>query len=175
MKIETEMSRDDYRKLHRYNFYHFRKTYLLYVAAFIIVLLLGWPWGEPFTIGELLVYVLSTFLIFLFLYGVFRVVQFIVQKFTRKTYSPILGKHTFEILDDAFVEKNITGTTRINYEVINHIANTKKHFFVYTTNGMALLIPKRAFPDVNQENQFLALLNQKIMDRKPAYQQVESQ
>jgi hypothetical protein len=167
MKIETELNKDDYKKFRQYIFFNYRKTYLVYLAGLVIFILIGWPRGEPITIPQAVVYIIINILIFLFFYGLYSGVLFLVRKLIRRSPISILGTHTFEIQEDAFVEQNRIGLTKLNYTSINHIGSTKNHFFIFSTNGGGMLVPKRAFSDKSQENDFHSLLNQKITDNKP--------
>ncbi len=167
MKIETDMTKDDYKKLRRYVFFNYRKTYIYYIAAFLIIILFGWPREESATVVEVILYVLSTIILYLSIFAIFLAISSLVRKLSKNELQPILGNHTFELQEDAFIEQNTIGKSKTDYANFNHIGNTKDHLFLFVTNGSAFLIPKRAFPNQIQEKDFLAQLTQKINATRP--------
>lgn len=166
MRIETDMNKEDYKKLRRYVFFNYRKTYIYYIIALLFIILFGWPRGESITIVQVILYVLSSVLLYMSIFGVFLAISYLVRKLTRQENEPLLGKHIFELDRDNFIEQNPIGISRTPYATFKHLGTTKDHLFLFSTNGSAFIIPKRAFPTKPQESEFLSQLAQKISNTR---------
>lgn len=58
-----------------------------------------------------------------------------------------LCKRTMTIKDDGFYEKSDFEESKIFWRSIREIVQTEKYLYLFETKGIAIIVPRRAFPD----------------------------
>jgi hypothetical protein len=79
----------------------------------------------------------------------------------------ILGKHTFEILDEGLREFSDLGDGITKWKGILAIKDNKDYIYSFTDNNVAHIIPKRSFSNEAECESFLNELKSRVPEKKP--------
>jgi hypothetical protein len=66
------------------------------------------------------------------------------------------GPHSLTIGPEGIVAESATGDARSNWSVVEKLETDKEHFYIYTSAVNAIILPKRAFADENEFQEFVA-------------------
>ncbi len=161
MEITIDLNRDDYADFNKYVFLKKNLKKRIYVVAIVaIVMPLAMLKGD-FDLVQYLVKVVLAAVVFgsIYLGG-----MFLALKRTGKLPSDngsVLGKKKFVITDDGLVEETENNTNLQKWKSITSIETNKCSVFIFVDTIAAYVIPKRFFKDENEQNLFIAALNEK--------------
>jgi len=74
----------------------------------------------------------------------------------------VVGAHNLTISEDGIVDRSEQTEAKTQYSTIENIVEDKKHIFIYVSANSAHIIPITIFENVDQKNEFLAFLRQRI-------------
>jgi hypothetical protein len=160
MKIEIDITRQDYLN---FNLYHFRKKNLVRTALIGLIGLLILQYSinkEKESINIIAVVISSVFYISIF--AVIMYFSLARSKSIPKDNGSFLGKKVYEFSDDyiSFSDKDSDG--RFQWHAIKSLGEDSKAFYLYLDTIMALLIPKRYFRDKTEEQAFRDYVQSKL-------------
>jgi hypothetical protein len=92
--------------------------------------------------------------LFFFFFGKRLVVYFSLRKARRDRY--LFGKKTMTVSADGLSVQGDSGTTTRHWHAVRWITEHGEHAFFYFTEKAAVILPKRAFADARQSEEFLA-------------------
>ena len=159
MKIEIEITRDDYVS---FNFYHFRKRKLLktIISALIGLLIVQFA----ININKSTVSV-ETILMITFLYvGIFSLLMYmnlVKTKEIPKDSGTFLGWKRYDFTDDYIFFQHKDSDGRFQWTVIKSVEEDKKAIYLYVDTIMAIVIPKRYFGDKMEAKTFIQYIQDK--------------
>ncbi len=161
MKIETILTKKDYRSFQIFSWFKYRKFHW-------VILILWLPscysyWNDEYnsTSDRIITTILSG-VILLFMVAFGMTFLFLFFKILKRGYQQVLGKHVFEILNGKLIESNESSRTETNISMLKKIFVEKNHIFVMQKNGATHIIPRRAFKNQKQEDSFIETINKKI-------------
>lgn len=160
MKLEIEITRQDYFDFNVYNFIKTRlpKTILVCVTGLIFLQFMlnkdeiGIDWMRVL-ISSLFYLILS----FLYLYYILNKTRKVPNK-----NGAILGKKEYVFTDEYISYKGKDSTGQYNWSAIKTLGESKKAFYLYVDVIAAFVIPKRYFIDKAQEQEFKAYLQRHL-------------
>lgn len=163
MEINIELKRKDYADFNKYHFLKkgLRKRVLtVIIVAFAIpsALLINKPF-EPLTF--ILAILASGFLFGTFYFGSMYIIMMFTRTFPSKDGS-ILGKKTFKITNDGLLEESENNINLQKWQGIKSIESNSNTIFIYVDKVAAYIIPKRFFKDLNEQNEFINIIKNRI-------------
>jgi hypothetical protein len=134
----------DYRAFRRHVLFRVRKIHWLYGILLVLLLAVTWFGGKPNESATEKVYVLTgEAMVFGLICGVSCLAIWTIRRFGGMRFRGTLGEHVFEVSDAGLTEANAVGRTETRLIGIKRIDETARHFFVFTTSGVAHIMPKR--------------------------------
>ena len=160
MKLEIEITREDYSN---FGFYHFKKTQLVRtiligLASLLILQFLFHRNKSSLNLGIILI---SSFLFIVF-YSILIYFSLSKSRSIPKDDGSILGKKEYEFLDDHIFYKDKNSEGRFQWNAIKDVHESNKAFYLYLDTNMAILIPKKHFVDKTAEKNFGNYVRSKI-------------
>lgn len=150
MKVTTNITREDYLD---FNKFHFVKTRLKQTALIGVVTICI----VEFVLNEdhfdlLSTIVSSVVAIALYSFIIYRSIS--RMKKLPSDNGSILGEKELEFTDEhiAYRTKNAQGTS--DWSTITKVAESSRAFYLYMDTNMAIMVPKRAFTNEAELNQF---------------------
>lgn len=160
MKIEVDITRQDYLN---FNLYHFRKKNLLRTVLTGLTGLVLTQYlinkGKA-TVNVVEVIVFSVFYIALF--AVIMYFNLARSKSIPKDNGSFLGKKVFDFSDDYIFYSDIDSEGRFQWNAIKSLEEDSKAFYLYLDTIMALMIPKRHFVSKLEEQAFRNYVQSKL-------------
>jgi hypothetical protein len=152
MKLEIEITRQDYLN---FNLYHFRKKNLIQTAliGLIGLIILQYSINKEKETVSIIAVVISSIL-YIFIFAVIMYFSLAWSKSIPKDKGSCLGKKVYEFSEEniSFSDNNSDG--RFQWNAIKSLEEDSKAFYLYLDTIMALLIPKRYFVDKSEEQAF---------------------
>lgn len=171
MKIKYDITKDDYIK---FNLYHLESSPSvkkeLIIHRFIIPLLLVGLSAAFYVLTGLPLYIgLPLFI------GIGIVWAIYYPKFYKKNalknvskmvdsgfQSSGVSKNTINVLDEGIHSSSRAGQSINRWDEVKKIHQTDEHIFIYVTDKIAHVIPKRAFANEEEEKEFMEIINRNI-------------
>lgn len=146
--FNSTLNDSDHRAYRRHVLFRYRKIHWLYGGILAILLLLTWFGGKP---EETLAVKICNLIVVLITFGGFVLLFFlflwVINRLTGTRFGGTLGQHVFEISSDSITESNNNGRIETRLSAVRRIDETPLHFFIITTTGMGIVIPKRDLPN----------------------------
>jgi YcxB-like protein len=152
MKLEIEITRQDYVDFNVYHFLKARLTNAIMVGTTGLIFL-QFIFNKDKTAIHLDVLIVSSLLYIIF----YALILYYSLDRTRKIpddKGPTLGKKELEFTTEYFRCKDKDSMCQYNWTVIKNMGESKKAYYLFIDANMAIIIPKRYFPDKNQEKEF---------------------
>jgi hypothetical protein len=158
MKLQVEITRQDYSDLNKFHFVHTRLKKTIIMSILILCF-------SQFILNyqhfDLIVTIISTILfVAAYSFGIIRSLNK-TSNIPDKNGS-ILGTKDFEFTDDKIIYKSQNSEGSNDWSKIRNLQEGKKAFYLYMDTNMAILIPKRIFKDNTEMTEFRDLVNKKI-------------
>lgn len=122
----------------RFSWVLYKKAYVLFVVLFCSFMLIA-------------AYVLKNTAFYIIAAAAPFIEAFIQNKKIKKTYLSNTVVHNlnieFEFYDSFFVKKNEIGETKIPYNKLNKIIETKTNFYLMIANNQGFMLVKNNFPE----------------------------
>ena len=161
MKLEYQLTIDDYREaLHAYPKTEFRWTFAILASLVIAIRLLRLATGTPL---KMIAYGLAQDVVFLV---ILYVLGLLFLQFTNlrqwKTQPMLFQPQTINASEDGLLMQTPYSESTNQWLLYTHFQETRNLFVVYQAKTVFSLVPKRAFGNSEQVNQFRHLLQRKI-------------
>ena len=160
MKIEIDITRQDYLN---FNLYHFRKRNLLRtsIIGLIGLLILQYSINKEKQSVSISGIVISSIL-YIFIFAVIMYLSLARSKSIPRDNGSFLGKKVYEFSEEyiSFSDKDSDG--RFQWQAIKSLEEDSKGFYLYLDTMMALLIPKRYFAGKADEKAFRNYVQSKL-------------
>jgi len=159
MKIEIEITRDDYLS---FNLYHFRKrnlvkTIITGLGGLLILQLAVNINNSSVNIETIL---MTTFL-YVSIFSLLMYMNLVKTKGIPKDGGAFLGWKKYDFADDYILFQDKDSDGRFQWNVIKSVEEDRKAFYLYIDNILAIVIPKRYFGDKVEEKTFLRYIQDK--------------
>ncbi len=167
MEIKYELNKDDYIEFNL-NYVEnskamkknvFIQRYLVSIIFLLVPFALKKSTDIPFS------YWMTVFIIAYTLWVVFypkyfnKTVKKNVEKMLGEGNSNSLyGEHKLSLTEDGITETNEAEKLEIGWNSIEKIVKTEEHIFIYLDSIKAYIVPKRAFKDNKEEEEFITYL-----------------
>jgi len=69
---------------------------------------------------------------------------------------------TITLCQETFVVESQYSKSEVKWDMVQKLARTRKHIFIYSSQESALIIPRRVFEGTTQWNEFYGICKQKI-------------
>ncbi|MFO0515168.1 MAG: YcxB family protein [bacterium] len=69
---------------------------------------------------------------------------------------------TITLCQETFVVESQYSKSEVKWDMVQKLARTRKHIFIYLSQESALIIPRRVFEGTTQWNEFYGICKQKI-------------
>lgn len=163
--FNSTLNDSDHRAFRRHVLFRYRKIHWLYGGILAILLLQTWFGGKPEeTLTVKIFYLIGVLITFGGFVLLFYLVLWVIGRLTGTRFRGTLGQHVFEISSDSITESNHNGKIETRLSAVRRIDETPLHFFVITTTGMCIIIPKRDVPNCDM----LRSLRMRIGRAKPS-------
>ncbi|MEF9951374.1 MAG: YcxB family protein [Clostridium sp.] len=171
MKIKYDITKDDYIK---FNLYHLEsspnvKKEIIIHRLVIPLLLVGLSAAFYVLLGMPMYIGVPLFVGIGILWSIFY------PKFYRKNalknvskmidnglQSSGVSKNTINVLDEGIHSSSRAGQTINRWDEVKKVHETDEHIFIYVTEKIAHVVPKRAFENEEQEKEFIEIINRNI-------------
>jgi len=163
MEITIDLTREDYADFNKYWFLKKGLKKRIYV---VIIFAFGLPFfansEQPF---EMMFYLLSV-LFYGMMFGILYLGGLYLMIYrTKKLPSDngsILGKKKYTITDEGLIEESENNVNIQKWNGIKSIEMNNTSIFIFVDNIAAYMIPKRFFNSVNDQENFVKLIKEKI-------------
>jgi hypothetical protein len=162
MKIETTLTKQDYRSFHVFNWFKYRKFHLVILVLWIPNIYSYWNADYESTTEKIWTTILSGIILLLIVIAGMTLL-FLLFKLFKRGYQQVLGKHVFELSNDILIEENETTKTETKTEMLKKVFVEKKHVFIMQKNGATHIVPRRSFENQEQENVFVKTLRNQMV------------
>ncbi len=78
----------------------------------------------------------------------------VVQLFVQGEHQGIVGKHTLSLSADGVLDKTSHGRTKTGWRDVHKVVATNEYVFIYLSDTVAHIVPRRAFPDEQRFHEF---------------------
>lgn len=171
MKIKYEITKDDYLK---FNMFHLEnskgvKKELIMHRFVIPVLLLGAGYAfhvlakAPLLASMLLA--LSGAVAWSILYPEYykkNAMKNVDKMLSRGVQSTSITKHTLSVKDEGIIASSPVGQSVNKWSEVKKFSETPEHLFIYITDKVAHVIPKKAFKNKDEETEFIDIVRKNI-------------
>ena len=146
-------------------FYHYLRLPIFVASCGIFFILISLiiiqelPNDAP-TIAKVFIFLFKEFLIFALISGIFALS--IVLTMISKRNKTLLTEHTFTLSDGSFIEETAYNKTEHKWLIVQKLARTRQHIFIYISQHAAHVIPRRAFHDNIEWDSFYDFCRQQI-------------
>jgi len=89
-----------------------------------------------------------------------EIINSLKKSFLEGENEGFLGQQKIEASAQGMVYTNQAGESKINWAVINRVAQNDKYIFLYTSSMNAITIPRSAFSDTKVEQEFLEMVHE---------------
>jgi uncharacterized membrane protein YuzA (DUF378 family) len=145
--------------------YHMLHSAMFLVATTVILTLLTFMSVVPAISGtesaavRIIAFVFMEVLLLIGIAGVFTITTMLTL-ISRKNKT-LLAERTVTLGEDGFVVESVYGRSEYKWPVVQKLARTRGHVFLYFSKASALVIPRRAFEGVAQRDAFYAYCKRK--------------
>ncbi|MEF9933982.1 MAG: YcxB family protein [Clostridium sp.] len=171
MKIKYDITKDDYIK---FNMYHLESSSNvkkeLVIHRFIIPMMLVGLSAAFYVLTGLPLHIgVPLFLGIGIVWAVFYPKYY--RKNALKNVSKVVdsgfqssgvSKNTINVLDEGIHSSSRAGQTINRWDEVKKVHETDEYFFIYVTDKIAHVIPKRAFANKEEEHEFIEIINRNI-------------
>jgi len=157
MKLEIEITRQDYADFNQFHFIKYRLKRSALIIAIVIIVMQVILNGSHFDLAGTVISTMAGLLVY------FGIIYFSLKN-TRKIPSAggaILGKREMEFLEDTIKYKSETGEGSRIWSSIKRIEEGKNAYYLYLDTNMGLIIPKRFFGSEADQKDFVNLVKRK--------------
>jgi hypothetical protein len=160
MKLEVDITRQDYLN---YNVYHFIKTQLTQtiIIGLVGLVILQYAMNKDESSLNIISLIFSS-LLYISIFCVIMYYNIHKTRLIPRDDGAFLGKKSYEFLDDHIYFKDKHSEGQIQWSAIKHLGNSKKAFYLGLETNMAIMIPKRHFSDKAEEERFHSLVQGKL-------------
>lgn len=171
MKIKYEITKDDYLK---FNMYHLEtskgvKKELLIHRVIIPILLVAAAFAFTVLTGIGIVFSLPIFLIAAIAWAVYypkfykkNAMKNLDKMFSRGLQSASASKYVLNVKDEGIFASSQAGQTLHKWSDIVRFYETDEHIFLYVTDKIAHVIPKRCFKNHEEETEFMDIIKEHL-------------
>ncbi|MBL7913645.1 MAG: YcxB family protein [Bacteroidia bacterium] len=158
-EIKANVTREDYASFNTHLF--IKRNVKKYIVLSIVMSL-----ALPFLITSKSTPELSDFILTFIVYNLFF--WLVIYNRLRKTKNipmeggPTLGERKYIISDSEFICENEMAFSKIRWDGIKCVDISKKAIYLFVDTNQAFIIPRRTFPDLITENEFVELINRKV-------------
>jgi hypothetical protein len=145
-------------------FYHYPRSPVLLGAFGFVFVFVGWATcnsfpedaGAAMKVIIFCVMQIIAFVIMAVTVGLGTVLSLISKR--NKTF---YAENTFTLDEEGFIAESRYGKAELKWAIVQKLARTKNHIFIYVAQYAAHVIPRRAFRDDAEWNEFYAFCKQK--------------
>ncbi|MEG0641536.1 MAG: YcxB family protein [Clostridium sp.] len=171
MKIKYSITKDDYLK---FNMYHLESSpgvkKELIIHRFVVpILIIGLAFalavltGMPLTIGvPVCVVGAICWSVFYPKFYKKNALRNVSKMLGRGVQSESISKNSITVQDEGIYASSQAGQTLHKWNEVIKFHETADHIFIYVTQKLAHVIPKRAFKDKEEENEFIEIIKKNI-------------
>ncbi len=99
-------------------------------------------------------------ILFFLIFAIFAVVVVLVN--ISKMNKTLMAERTVTLAEECFTGESMYGRTEYKWPIVQKLARTRRHIFIYTAADRALIIPRRAFENRAAWDQFYDFCLRKI-------------
>jgi hypothetical protein len=154
MTVETEITMKDFEAFRDFILRRGQgRTFVIYLVGGLFVGFFGMfavrashvPFHGPSFIGAVV--------LFCAFYVVYR--RFALRRFRPSEGGPLIGKKTYTVTPDNFVEQSQFSKSEMSLRIVKSIIETNEHIFLMIDKHSAYIVPKRDFTDSVAQQTFL--------------------
>ncbi len=160
MKIEIEITRQDYLK---FNIYYFKKTQLLRTAIIGLVGLLVLQYAinkDKSTLSLVSILISSLFYLILFVGGIYYSLN--KTRSVPREGGSCLGIKEYEFAEDRILFKDKDSEGQFHWSAVKSMGQSDNAFYLHVDTMMAIIVPKRYFSNKGEEKKFQEFVRMKI-------------
>jgi YcxB-like protein len=132
--------------------------FLLFTFQFIVPPMRSSPANTP-EIVKIIIFVIMEMLLASFLLVFLAVITLLGAISTRN--KPMFCEKKITLGDEAIFTESPYGRSEIQWQAVQKLARTRRYIFMYMNQDSALVIPRRAFENSTQWNNFYEICRQK--------------
>lgn len=171
MKIKYDITRDDYLK---FNMYHLEnspkvKKELIIHRIVVPLLLVGLGFALHVLVKFSLVTTMPIFIIAAVVWSIVYpkfykkvALKNVSKMLERGVQSESISRHSLSLKDEGILSSSNAGQAAHKWSDIVKFHEAENHLYIYITDKIAHVVPKRAFKDKEEETQFINIIKEHI-------------
>jgi YcxB-like protein len=153
-----------FKDIFAFNLYTLMRSPLVLVSILVIFVMLGWPIASPLLsklaqetdviriiVGVMILLLFELVLLCAILAFWILLTLLSIMSKKNKTF---LTQRTIILGEDTILSESEYARAEVKWMAIQKIGRTNSYLYLYTGNNAAMVIPRRAFPNVEQWNAF---------------------
>ena len=162
MKLQFEITREDYADFNKFDFISTKLKSIILTGIICIVIMLLFINSKKI---DLIKSIVST-LLFISIYFYIYYIELKKSKNIPITNGSILGRKYYEFSNTKIKYKTANSEGLYEWNIAKIIKENKKAFYIYIDKNLAIVIPKRAFKNIDEIDEFRKLVYQNINSLK---------
>lgn len=160
MKLEIELTRQDYADFNAFHFIRTRLTRSIIIALISLIALQFILNKDKAHVNIALVLVSSV--IYMALYCFLLFLSLARTRNIPKEDGAILGKKELEFTDDQIICTDKDSASQYKWSAVKSMEENKKAFYLYLDTNMGIMIPKRFFKSEEERQVYKQFIQEKI-------------